>query len=380
MDVEKIELMKLCEIKKGKKVTILKHPTQNTVPYLLIDTLRGQKAEDFTEDKNYTEAIETDLLMVFDGANSGLVGTGLRGAVGSTIGRLRTTSNVDNKYLSYFLSLNFSTLNSDTKGTAIPHVKPRNLMRMKVRCPSITEQKQIVSELEKQFTRLDESVASLKKVKQKLGVYRKSVLKAAFDGKFTDNFVYDSVKLSQFDRKGGGTPSTKVKEYWNGDIYWITSANIDDKNRITYDKKITELGLKNSSTNRIPKNSVILVTRVGLGKVAVNEWDTAISQDCQGIICKDINPYYLMWHLKSIANEIILKGQGTTINGITINTLNELTVKIPNRNTQNTIVQEIESRFSIIEKLEKTVDGALQKSEMLRKSILKSAFEGKLVS
>ena len=102
------------------------------------------------------------------------------------------------------------------------------------------------------------------------------------------------MKIGEFERKGGGTPNTKKKEYWAGNINWITSANINEKNEISFEKKITELGLKSSSTNLIPKNSVIVVTRVGLGKVAVNKEDTAINQDCQGIICKGkIDPYFL---------------------------------------------------------------------------------------
>jgi len=240
-------------------------------------------------------------------------------------------------------------------------------------------QKTIVDEIEKQFTRLDASVKAFKEVKKKLDVYRKSVLKAAFEGKYVKSFKYKLKKLGDFERKGGGTPSTKVKEYWGGKINWITSANIDNKNRIHFEKKITDLGLKNSVANLIPKGSVIVVTRVGLGKVAVNEEDTAFSQDSQGIICKDVNPYFLMWQIKNSANEIKSKGQGTTINGITVNKLNNIKLKIPNTPTQEQIVQEIESRFSVIDKLEETVDNSLRRAELLRKSILKSAFEGKLV-
>ena len=93
------KLKDICEIAKGKKVKIINEKTKNSIPYLLIITLRGQKPIFFTEDEKYTEAQETDILMVFDGANSGLVGTGLRGAVGSTIGRIRLNKNILNKYV-----------------------------------------------------------------------------------------------------------------------------------------------------------------------------------------------------------------------------------------------------------------------------------------
>ena len=73
-------------------------------------------------------SIEKDILMVFDRANSGLVGTGLRGAVGSTIARLRPQKEMNTKYITYFLSFNFSNLNQDIKGSAIPHIKPGKLL------------------------------------------------------------------------------------------------------------------------------------------------------------------------------------------------------------------------------------------------------------
>jgi len=294
---------------------------------------------------------------------------------------LRIRSKLLPKYLFYFLTQDsfFRYLGTKQKGTMYPSCKSEHVLDYNIKFPDIVTQELIVQEIEKQFAHLDAAVKSLKSVKNRLEVYRKSVLKAAFEGKFVKDFEYKIVKIGQFERKGGGTPSTKIKEYWNGDINWITSANIDDKNKIHYNKKITEKGLKNSSTNLIPKGSVIVVTRVGLGKVAVNDESTAISQDSQGIICKGVNPYYLMWQIKSISKEIIGKGQGTTINGITVNKLNNIEVKIPNESAQTQTVSEIESRFSVIDKLEETVNNALIKSDQLRKSILKSAFEGKLL-
>ena len=105
--VETVKLSQICKIAKGKKVKISETKTKKSIPYLLIDTLRGDPPKYFTEDEKYTEANENDILMVFDGANSGLTGTGLKGAVGSTIARLRFDNSVISRYLSYFLFSNF---------------------------------------------------------------------------------------------------------------------------------------------------------------------------------------------------------------------------------------------------------------------------------
>lgn len=266
-----------------------------------------------------------------------------------------------------------------SRGVAIKNVPSvKELKEISFPVPSVDLQIKILQCIETQLTRLNAVTKTLKVIQAKLGIYRKSVLKAAFNGQ---RLIDCEIKtLGDLERKGGGTPSTKIKEYWGGNINWITSASIDDKNNITFKKKITNFGLKNSAANLVPKGSVIVVTRVGLGKVAVNEEPTTFSQDCQGIICKDINPYFLMWQIKSAANEIIHQGQGTTISGVTVNKLNLIEIKVPDIDAQIEIVNQIESRFSVIDKLEEVVGASLVKTEKLHKSILKSAFEGKLVN
>ncbi len=93
----------------------------------------------------------------------------------------------------------------------------------------------------------------------------------------------------------GGTPSTKQEEYWRGDIPWITSADIVDVKTAIPRRYITEQAITESATNLIPKGNIIVVTRVGLGKLFKNSFDLCISQDSQGLILKDdINADYLV--------------------------------------------------------------------------------------
>lgn len=254
-------------------------------------------------------------------------------------------------------------------------INQTNLKKLLIPLPPLEEQKRIVEKIEELFTKIDESIIELTNIKIKLNVYRKSILKKTFEFKNE----YKIKKIGDFERKGGGTPSTKTAEYWNGNINWITSANINENNKINFEKKITKKGLEKSATNLVPKGSVIIVTRVALGKVAVNEEPTAFSQDCQGIICSNINPYFLMWQIKSIANEIINKGQGTTINGITVGKLNKINIKVPKLEVQKEIVNRLEYQNSLIDKIEETINSALIKKDRLRTSILKNAFSGKLV-
>src|SRR5659263_614576 len=77
----------------------------------------------------------------------------------------------------------------------------------------------------------------------------------------------------------GGTPSTKDSSLWDGDIQWITSKWLNGRLYLNNgEKKITEKGLENSATKLVKARSLILATRVGVGKVSINEIDLAITK------------------------------------------------------------------------------------------------------
>jgi type I restriction enzyme S subunit len=273
--------------------------------------------------------------------------------------------------------------------------------------PPLPEQKKIVEKIEELFSGLDSGVASLKKAREQIRLYRQSVLAAAFSGRLLkasrdDIFsIQDSspkdvisnahqlpegwkwVKVRDICKKiiGGGTPSTKVAEYWEGNIDWITSADIYGIKDIRPRKKINTKAIENSATNLLPKGNIVVVTRVGLGKLAINKNDLCFSQDSQGLILnKDIviNTYAL-WYLSNAVQVFKYKNRGTTINGVTKRQLAELDFILPPKTEQTQIVEEIEKRFSEADNLEKAIDESLAKAETLRQSILKQAFEGKLV-
>ena len=93
----------------------------------------------------------------------------------------------------------------------------------------------------------------------------------------------------------GGTPSTKIPEYWTGDIPWITGADILDGEVILGRRYINQAALNISATNVVPKGSLLIVTRTGVGKIALAPTDIAISQDFTGIVLKQgVHPKYAL--------------------------------------------------------------------------------------
>lgn len=84
---------------------------------------------------------------------------------------------------------------------------------------------------------------------------------------------------------GGGTPKTSVPEYWNGDIYWLSVKDFAGDSRYVYDteKKITELGLNNSSTKLLQKDDIIISARGTVGEMAMIPYPMAFNQSCFGL-------------------------------------------------------------------------------------------------
>ena len=162
---------------------------------------------------------------------------------------------------------------------------------------------------------------------------------------------------------GGGTPPTRVEDYWGGDICWTTSKKLSDDIYLNeWEKKITKLGLENSSTSLIPKNNLIISTRVTVGKVVINSCDMAISQDLTGVFI-DKNKYdleFLAYQIKTnrIQNVFEVQKRGATIKGITREDLKKIKLAIPEIGVQKEVAH-------ILNRTDKKIRVALSKKQVL---------------
>jgi type I restriction enzyme S subunit len=134
---------------------------------------------------------------------------------------------------------------------------------------------------------------------------------------------------------GGGTPSTSKQDYWNGDIHWTTSKRLNPESIYLFDgeRKITQLGLDNSATHLIPKENLLVSTRVTVGKVVINTVDITISQDLTGLLIdkKRFSLEYLAYCIYTDRVQRLLEAQkrGATIKGITRDDLKEICLPLP---------------------------------------------------
>lgn len=411
---------------KGKKPKELglKSKALNVL-YINIKAFERNIFEQYTDGVGCELCNNEDILIVWDGARCGLVGRGVAGAIGSTLAKL-TYYELDSSYLFYFLQTKYDYINKRPRGVGIPHVEPDIFWNAKFPLSPLLEQHYIVAKIEELFTKLNAGIEVLKQIKAQLKRYRQAVLKHAFEGKLTEEWrkihkdelepAPGLLKKMQEERKkkgkfkalptvdisnlpelpaewtwtrvgrvyeiiGGGTPSTKVTEYWSGDIPWITSADIHGLKDIRPRKYINKKAIENSATNLVREGSLVVVTRVGLGKIALTDVPLCFSQDSQALVSNNklIFSDYALYHLSQNVQVFKYKHRGTTINGVTKRQLAELPFALPPMDEQKKIVDEIEQRISLADEVERTVDQSLEQTDRLRQSILKKAFEGRLV-
>ena len=170
--------------------------------------------------------------------------------------------------------------------------------------------------------------------------------------------------------QGGGTPNTKKQYYWEGDIPWISSSNLneDDFYNVNITRYITQEAVEKSATKICPSNSIAVVTRVGVGKVALIDRQYCTSQDFTNIIDTKCSTLYLLYQLKSAINRKLEECQGTSIKGITTKELQKLQINIPKKEIEQSKIAEILMKWDEMVELQEQY---IQKLELRKKSIMK---------
>jgi len=139
----------------------------------------------------------------------------------------------------------------------------------------------------------------------------------------------------------GGTPKKSVPEYWTGEIPFITGADIDEERGTITEPRgyITEQAISNSATNLISTNSILLVTRTGVGKVAIPPYPVCISQDFTALSfdLNAVHQRFLFNVLRSAKKSFEQQARGATIQGITREVVSNYEFELPNYSEQERI-------------------------------------------
>jgi type I restriction enzyme, S subunit len=143
----------------------------------------------------------------------------------------------------------------------------------------------------------------------------------------------DKVPLSSLcDFVNGGTPSRGEASFYQGSIPWITSSDIQSPLVSQSRELITEAAIRNSATNLVPADTVLLVTRTSVGKVAITGVPLCFSQDVTALLPDQqrLLPAYLFWFLRGQSATLASHARGATIKGITREVVANLEIPLPN--------------------------------------------------
>lgn len=180
------------------------------------------------------------------------------------------------------------------------------------------------------------------------------------------------------DTYGGGTPSTKNSEYWNGDIKWAIPSDLTKSNTTFLyesERKITQKGLENCASKLHPKNSILMTSRATLGYFAVNLVPIATNQGFIIIEPKKFNElYYLLNNFQDRVSEFIGKATGTIFLEISRGIFRKLPILIPPEKPLNDFHNKVESTYNMISKNEKQI----QNLKIMRDSLLPKLISGKI--
>lgn len=281
-------------------------------------------------------------------------------------------------FWAYIIKGKFSEEALKAPGGTIKTITKEALSNFIILYPKFSEQEQIGSFFEK----LDKLITLHQRKLDNLKLKKKALLQKLFPKNgdrypelrfpgFTD--AWEQRKLDDIAKikTGGGTPKTANPEYWSGNIPWIQSSDLveGDIVHVNINKFINNNALKNSAAKLISRDSIALVTRVGVGKVAVINQDFTTSQDFLSLSDFDGNDIkFLAYQLYRLMQENAKVLQGTSIKGITKTELIEQSISIPSSGQEQNLISNVLSKIdSIITLHQRKLDHLqLQKKALLQ--------------
>lgn len=300
---------------------------------------------------------------------------------------------IDINYLYWLIKV--LNLNKYSSSTAQPVISQGKLYPIEIKFAPLPEQHRIVTKIEELFSSLDKGIESLKTAQEQLKVYRQAVLKWAFEGRLTNKDVkegelpeeWNKVKVKQIGKvingdRGKNYPSRS--HYVSEGVPFISAGNIEE-NRIDLSSLnfITQQKYDALNSGKLQNGDIIYCLRGSLGKCAIyNLCQGAISSSlCILRLNDDVLKQFVFYYLVSPfgRDEILKHDNGTAQPNLSGKSFENYELFLPTLAEQHHIVSEIESRLSVCDKIEESIATSLLQAEALRQSILKKAFEGKLV-
>ncbi|MCD4796613.1 MAG: restriction endonuclease subunit S [Candidatus Cloacimonetes bacterium] len=344
-------------------------------------------------------------------------------------------------FIKYYFAIIPSLILAQGKGIGVQNISSKAIEKMPFLLPPLTEQKRIAAKLDAVLPRVEKLKERLQNVQELIKQFRQSVLNAAVTGKLTEewreenpsvesaeillqqimkfrlknviskrelNFIKKNYKTGSERLKNkiskyklpkswcfceinnignvynGSTPSRKSKEYWNGNINWVSSGEVANSIIAKTRETITKIGFENSSVKLFPKGTV-LIAMIGEGKTrgqaAILNIESTCNQNVAAVILNHgfvLSRYLFYWFFMQYEHNRRL-GSGSGPKALNCQRVRELDFILPPLAEQKEIIRQVDAFFAVAEKLEKRLIPITTRVEQLGQSVLTKAFRGELV-
>ena len=243
-------------------------------------------------------------------------------------------TNCDGRFISYMINNNKRTeIAKVAQGHSIVHLYNENLKKVNLQIPTMNEQIKIANALEL----LDKKLELQTKKIEDLKLFKKGLLYVTFNNKTKNTTIENCINYG----KAGGTPSSSNKDYYNGNIPFLSISDITNQGKYIFstEKMISQKGLDNSSSWIVPKNSLILSMYASYGLVAINKIELSTSQAMFNMIIKNNNIEYIYYYLEYLYqnnyyDKLVSTGTQSNLNA---NKVKNIKIYLPNIEEQNNI-------------------------------------------
>ena len=293
-------------------------------------------------------------------------------------GDLNILSHEENgSWLAYYLSsakkLEIAQL---AQGNSVVHLYSSQLKDLKINKPSKEEQTKIASFL----SNVDEKISQLTQKLELLSQYKQGMMQKLFSQQIrfkaddgSEFGEWETTTLGQTGKFiGGGTPSKENSEFWEGSIPWISSSDLTEESifKINITRFISQNALNQSATKLVPANSILIVSRVGVGKVAITPNEICTSQDFTSLTLHKGSSIFFAYLIKSLTPYLLEMNQGTSIKGFIKDDLANLELKIPCIEEQT----KIANFLSAIDQKIEVVAQQIEQAKTWKKGLLQQMF------
>lgn len=304
-----------------------------------------------------------------------------RGCIAQNLIALRSNANILNPNFLYYFLIN-PIIKTKLVRLNISYVQPSirvpHLLDIDFPLPPLIEQERIVAKLDEAFAAIAKAKANAEQNLKNAKELFESYLQSVFENK-GGNWKRKTLGDIAF-VKSGGTPSRAKKEYWEGNIAWYSSGELNDLYTKEPERYINDLAINNSNAMLFPKGSLLIgMYDTAALKMSIIDRDATFNQAIAGVKPNDkIDLIFILHSINSIKPDLLNLRRGVRQKNLSLEKIKNIPIFLPQLETQQIIVQKLDALSTQTKKLEAIYQQHLNDLDELKKSILQKAFNGEL--